>query len=60
MTDKEVEDEVRKTKCAHIRFVFLKKLITRHLNRMKKARKEKDQESEEKLKLLVMRAYLML
>jgi hypothetical protein len=41
-TDKEAEDEVRKTKGAHIRFVFLKELITRHLNRMKKTQKDKD------------------
>jgi hypothetical protein len=59
-TNKEAKDEVRKTKGAHSRFVFLKELITRHLNRMKKGRKEKDQESEEKYKKFVMRAYLML
>jgi hypothetical protein len=36
-TDKEAEDEVRKTKGAHIRFVFLKELITRHLNRTQRS-----------------------
>jgi hypothetical protein len=59
-TNKEVEDDVRKTKGAHIRFIFLKELITRRLNRMKKARNEKDQDSEEKYMLFVMRAYLVL
>jgi hypothetical protein len=39
---------------------FLKELISRHLDRMWKARKDKDPDSEEKSKLLGMRAYLML
>jgi hypothetical protein len=59
-TDREAENEVRKTKGAHIRFVFLKELITRHLERMKTARRDKDTDGEEKAKELVMRAYLML
>jgi hypothetical protein len=59
-TDREAENEVRKTKGAHIRFVFLKELITRHLERMKTTRRDKDTDGEEKAKELVMRAYLML
>jgi hypothetical protein len=60
MTDKKVEDEVRKTKCACIRFVFLKDLITRHLERMRTTQRDKDPDGEDKVKVLVMRAYLML
>jgi hypothetical protein len=59
-TDREAKNEVRKTKGAHIRFVFLKELITRHLERMKTTRRDKDTDGEEKAKELVMRAYLML
>jgi hypothetical protein len=57
---REVEDEVRKTKGAHIIFVFLKKLITKHLERMRTAQRDKDPDGEDKAKVLVMIAYLML
>jgi hypothetical protein len=57
---REVEDEVRKTKGAHIIFVFLKKLITKHLERMRTAQRDKDPDGEDKAKVLVMMAYLML
>jgi hypothetical protein len=59
-TDREVENEVRKTKGAHIRFVFLKELISRHLDRMRTTRRDKDPDGEEKAKELEMRVYLML
>jgi hypothetical protein len=59
-TNSETENEVRRTKCAHVRFVYLKETITRQLKVLKKARKEKDQENGDTYKLYVMRAYLLL
>jgi hypothetical protein len=59
-TNSETENEVRRTKCAHVRFVYLKETITRQPKVLKKARKEKDQENGDTYKLYVMRAYLLL
>jgi hypothetical protein len=59
-TNMEADDEVRKTKGAHIRFVFLKDLFSRHLDRMRTAQRDKDTDCEKKANELVMRAYLML
>jgi hypothetical protein len=59
-TTSEAESEVKKTKGAHVRFVYLKELITKHLKVMKRGKDDKEATVFEKYKEYVMRAYLML
>jgi hypothetical protein len=59
-TNNEAESEVKRTKGAHVRFIYLKGLITKHLQSMKKAHVEKHFPAIERYKEYVFRAYLLL
>jgi hypothetical protein len=43
LTDTEAESEVKRTKGAHVCFVYLKQLIEKHLKVMKRAKVDKKQ-----------------
>jgi hypothetical protein len=47
---REAKLEVKKTKIAHVRFVYLKELITKHLKIMKRAKDDKEATMFEKYK----------
>ncbi|XP_045797515.1 protein MAIN-LIKE 1-like [Trifolium pratense] len=59
-TEREALDEVKKTKGAHCRFVYLRRLIERHIKTTKQAENDKDEENFEKYQEYIVRAYMML
>ncbi|MCI52665.1 putative IMP dehydrogenase/GMP reductase, partial [Trifolium medium] len=59
-TLKEAEHEVKTTKGAHARFVYLKDLIIKHMKVVNQAEKDGDNATFERYKGYMLRAYLLL
>ncbi|CAJ2672539.1 unnamed protein product [Trifolium pratense] len=59
-TREEAEHEVKTTKGAHARFVYLKELIKKHMSVVNKAEVDGDKDTFERYKGYITRAYLLL